>query len=335
MGSSQQCVLLGDIGATNARFALLAGGVVGPVRCFPVQDFSRFTDVVGRFIREECGSRPIREAALAVAGPIRDNRCVLTNSGWTVDPSELANAFQIPQTRLSNDFEATALSLPHLAESDLFRIGGGKAVRGAPMVVLGPGSGLGIACLVPGGAAEIVIASEGGHATLPATSRREDAILAHARERFGHVSAERLISGPGLENLYAAVVALEGGGPAIRSAAAITTEALAGRCPAATSALELFCAMLGTFAGNAALTFGARGGVYVAGGIAPRILPFLAASELRHRFEDKGRLRSYLEAIPTSVIIHPAATFVGLSSLLHSATGLASAASPDAPAAYR
>jgi glucokinase len=334
MGSSQQCVLLGDIGATNARFALLAGGVIGPVRCFPVQDFSRFNDVVARFIREECGSRPIQAAALAVAGPIRDNRCVLTNSRWTVDPGELADAFQIPQIRLRNDFEATAFSLPHLAESDLFRIGGGKAMPRAPMVVLGPGTGLGIACLVPGDTAPVVIAGEGGHATLPATSRREDAILAHARERFGHVSAERLISGPGLENLYAAVVALEGGGPATRSAAEITKEALAGSCPAARSALDLFCAMLGTFAGDAALTFGARGGVYVAGGIAPRILPFLAASQLRHRFENKGRLRPYLEAIPMSVIVHPAATFVGLSFLLHSAAGPASAASPDVPATH-
>jgi glucokinase len=183
------------------------------------------------------------------------------------------------------------------------------------MAVLGPGTGLGVACLVPGSQGSIVIASEGGHATMAATSQREDAIVDYLRRQFGHVSAERVISGSGLENLYRAVVALDGIDAPQRNAAEITKAALDGDCSIARTALDLFCAMLGTIAGNVALTFGARGGVYIAGGIAPRLTEFMARSQFRARFEHKGRFRTYLEAIPSSVIVHPAATFLGLRSI--------------------
>jgi glucokinase len=200
-------------------------------------------------------------------------------------------------------------------EHDVHSLGGGSAVSGAPMVVLGPGSGLGVAGLVGDGSRPIVVASEGGHATLPASSVREDAVLDHLRKRFGHVSAERVLSGPGIENLYHAIAALDGIDAPSRNAAEITNAALQGTCPTSRATLDMFCAMLGGFAGNAALTYGARGGVYIAGGIAPRILDYLAASEFRRRFEQKGRFRAYLEAVPSQVIVHPAANFLGLMSL--------------------
>jgi glucokinase len=165
----------------------------------------------------------------------------------------------------------------------------------------------------------VVVSSEGGHATMPAASAREDAVLDFLRRRFGHVSAERVLSGPGIENLYQAIAAIEGPSTEPRNAAEITGAALKGECPTSRAALHMFCAMLGSFAGNVALTYGARGGVYIAGGIAPRILDFLSASEFRQRFEKKGRLRAYLESTPSHVIVHPAATFLGLTSLL--ATG--------------
>jgi len=169
--------------------------------------------------------------------------------------------------------------------------------------------------LVPGSDEAIVVAGEGGHATMAAGSLREEAIIDQLRRQFGHVSAERVVSGSGLENLYRAVVALDGVAAPQRDAPAITRAALDGDCPASVGALELFCAMLGSFAGNAALTFGARGGVFIAGGITPRITSFLARSQFRARFEQKGRFRDYLAGIPTSVIIHPAATFVGLKTI--------------------
>ena len=183
------------------------------------------------------------------------------------------------------------------------------------MGVLGPGSGLGVAGLVADGPRRIVVASEGGHTTLPANSPREDAVIDHLRQRFGHVSAERALSGPGLENLYRAIATLDGIDAPLRNAAEITTAALQGICPTSRATLDMFCAMLGGFAGNVALTYDARGGVYIAGGIAPRILEYLAGSEFRRRFEQKGRFHAYLENIPSLVIVHSAATFLGLMAL--------------------
>ena len=324
MGCSHEHVLLGDIGATNARLALLSDGVLGPVKYFAVAEFPRFPDVVDAFFDGDRPPSAVRQAALAVAGPVDENRCVLTNCPWTIDAHELCAEFGFAEVHLCNDFEAAALSLPHLTAADLYRLGGGEAAGGAPMAVLGPGTGLGVACLVPGPRGPIAIATEGGHATVAATSRRENAIIEHLRNQFGHVSAERVVSGPGLENLYRAVAALDGVKAPRRDAAEITTAAINGGCPVARAALELFCAMLGTIAGNVALTFGARGGVYIAGGIAPRITDFLARSDFRARFEQKGRLRTYLEAIPSSIIMHHAATFLGLSAIVSRAPDAAS-----------
>jgi glucokinase len=321
MGSSHEHLLLGDIGATNARLALLSDGVLGPISWFAVADFPRFTDAVDAFLERHCRHLSVPEALLAVAGPVAENRCVLTNCPWTIDAPELRAAHNFASVHICNDFQATALSLPHLTAEDLFPLGGGEAVAGEPMAVLGPGTGLGVACFVPGSPTSAVIASEGGHATMPACSPREEAIIAHLRQEFGHVSAERVISGAGLENLYRAVVALDRVDAPTRNAAEITKAALDGDCPAARTALDLFCAMLGTIAGNVALTFGARGGVYIAGGIAPRLTDFMARSEFRARFEHKGRFRTYLEAIPSSIIIHPAATFMGLRSIAKRAHG--------------
>jgi glucokinase len=317
-------VLLGDIGATNARFALLSDGILGSVKYFTVREFPRFPDVVDAFFGSGHRLSAVRQAALAVAGPVDEGRCRLTNCSWTIDMHELRMQFGFSEIHLCNDFEAVASSLPNLTAADLYRLGGGNPVSGAPMAVLGPGTGLGVACLLSGPQGSVAIATEGGHVTMAGTSRREDAIIDYLRRQFGHVSAERVVSGSGLENLYGAVVALDGADAPQRDAAEITTAALNGECPISRAALELFCAMLGTISGNVALTFGARGGVYIAGGIAPRITDFMARSDFRARFEQKGRFRTYLEAIPSSVIVHPAATFIGLSAIVNRASDAAS-----------
>jgi glucokinase len=271
MDLSHKHRLLGDIGATNVRFALLSNGVLGPIKWFTVADFPRFTGAVATFLDRHCRQVSVCEALLAVAGPVENNRCVLTNSEWTIDAPELCAAFSFARVHILNDFEATALSLPLLTAADLYPVGGGEAALGAPMAVLGPGTGLGVACFVPG----------------------------------SHIVS-------GLENLYRAVIAIDGIEAPKRNAAEITNAALDGTCPAARATLDLFCAMLGTFAGNVALMFGARGGVFIAGGIAPRLTEYIAHSEFRPRFEHKGRFREYLVSIPTSIIVHPAATFMGL-----------------------
>jgi glucokinase len=329
MSVSPDALLLADIGATNARFAFLSKRTLGPVRTYSVSEFPRFIDVVNAFLEGEDRPPPVHEALFAVAGPVDVNRCVLTNCPWVIEAMEVRAAFRFADVRLCNDFEAVALSLPQLTSTDLFSLGGGAPVAGKPMAVLGAGSGLGLAGLIPDPSRPVVIPGEGGHVTMAATDEREAAILAYLRGQFGHLSAERVISGPGLENLYRAVAAIDGIGVPERDAAAITCAALDGSCPLARSTLEVFCAMLGTFAGNVALTFGARGGVYIAGGIAPRITEFMARSQFRARFEQKGRLRPYLEAIPVSVIVQPAATFLGLAAMAGRSATVAAGSPPE------
>jgi glucokinase len=220
--------------------------------------------------------------------------------------------------RLINDFEAIAWALPHFPARDLARIGGGDPMPDAPIAVLGPGTGLGVAAWLPQGS---VLNSEGGHVTLAGSSPREDAVIAHLRARFGHVSAERALSGPGLENLYQAIAALDGVAAPARNAAAISQAARKGECPVCRAALDLFCALLGDVAGNLALTFGARGGVYIAGGIVPRLSEELMRSAFRTRFDGKGRMRAYVEPIPVNVVMHQDPAFVGLKALAQTIVG--------------
>ena len=305
--------LLGDIGGTNARFALASKNLLGPITTFEVAKYPQFMDALAVFL--ETVSAPVMHAVIAVAGPVIGQRAKLTNQAWTIDADELKNSLGL-QARIVNDFQAVALSLRLLESKYLVAIGNGRAEEQAPKIALGPGTGLGVACLASSSADPVVISGEGGHATLASTCDREDKIIQILRRRFDHVSAERAISGSGLENLYQAIATVDGLTVDTQEAAQITTDALAGNCKISQEALHMFCGFLGSFAGSLALTFGAKGGVFVAGGIAPRILEFLARSEFRSRFESKGRFRSYLEAIPTSVIVHPDAAFCGLQSLL-------------------
>jgi glucokinase len=314
MSTFSERVLLGDIGGTNARLALATDSVLGPITSFEVSRFSRFTDVVDLFLREDRHRSGLRHALFSIATPIHGERCVLTNSPWVIDVIELRTAFGV-QSQLLNDFAAVAHSLPLLSPADLAKIGGGVADKTSPMAVLGPGTGLGVACLIRRTGKPVVIPSEGGHATLAATCDREDQIIQYLRRRFGHASAERAVSGPGLENIYLAIGALDRVETALQNATQITRSALSGECRVAVEALNVFCAFLGSFAGNVALTFDARGGVYIAGGISPRIVNFMRQSQFRARFEAKGRFRDYLKEIPANVITHPAAAFVGLTSI--------------------
>ena len=257
-------------------------------------------------------------AVLALAGPVANGRGTFTNASWIADAAELAKQFRLEHVELLNDFAAQAWALPHLQRTDLHPIGGGKALAGAPMAVLGPGTGLGVAAFVPTPHGGFAIATEGGHVTLPGTSARDDALIALLRGERGHVSAEGVLSGRGMMNLHAALTALDGGTHVPQTASDITAAGLDGSCPVCREALQVFCGMLGTVAGNLALTFGARGGVFIAGGIAPRIASFLAHSKFRAQFEAKGRFRDYLAEIPTAIVLHADPAFVGLSALARS-----------------
>lgn len=304
--------LIGDIGGTNARFALLSNGIVDRMEVLHVRDFRCFEDAVSAYLGRRQGRNDVATAALAVAGPVVANRCDLTNSAWVIDGDALKAKFGFGSSRVVNDFEALAWSLPGLDRADLQQIGGGLPQAGAPMAVLGPGTGLGVGIYVPGSGRPAVVPTEGGHATLPATDLREAAVLAYLRERHGHVSAERVLSGQGLENLYQAVIELDRTPAPPRDAAGITGAGTDGSCSVAKATLDLFCGFLGGVAGNLALTCGARGGIFIGGGIAPRIAAYIAGSSFRAQFEAKGRMSVYLAPIPAWVILRPDAAFAGL-----------------------
>lgn len=308
-------VLLADIGGTNARFALLARGTVGPIVHMTVRDYGSFGEALAAYLAGIPEAGTIGAAVLAVAGAVQDARCALTNNPWVIDAAELRATCEFSTVRLINDFEAVAWSLPRLSPEKLRQIGGRQPVIGAPRAALGPGTGLGMAASIPHGAGHLVLSSEGGHSTMAGSSLREDAVIAYLRQRLGHVSAERVLSGPGLENLHEALAALDDVKLPRRSAAEITRAGVEGTCATSRAAVDMFCAMLGTVAGNLALTFGARGGIFIGGGILRHMPGYLVSSPFRARFEEKGRQRKYLEPIPAYLILDEDAAFVGLRSL--------------------
>ena len=315
-------VLLGDIGGTNARFAILEKGEIGHAKTLSVTAHDTAIDAIAAYLSGLPQGQGPSGAALACAGPIEGGSVAMTNSPWRLETTEIERHFGFARVLLANDFAAQAWAVPRLGSATRHAIGGGVAKAEQPVMVLGPGTGLGVASYLPPPQGPAVLVGEGGHATMPATNDREAAVLAALRARFGHASAERVLSGEGLVQLHETLAGLEHRTVAQRSAAEIAEAAGARTCKHCQVTLDLFCAMLGGFAGNLALTLGAKGGVYIAGGIAPRILDYLTASKFRERFEAKGRFKSYLAAIPTWVVTHPTPAFLGLVELLSQEDGV-------------
>lgn len=298
-------MLVGDIGGSTVRFALaaLAGDEIDlrqttSLRC---AGFAGFAEAAEAFLVRLSGVRPKR-AAVAIAGPIIGDRVALTNHPWSFSIEAARQRLKLDRLHLLNDFAAIAFALPKLSGRDLQRIGGGATVADCPKAVIGPGTGLGVSTLAPAGASWRAIEGEGGHASFAPMTEREDQVLATLRRRHGHVSWERVLSGPGLVNLHSAVAEVDQVAAVSLTPEQIVERGLAGSDSICRETLSMFCAALGTAAGNLAVTVGARGGVYVAGGIVPRLGEFFANSEFRARFEAKGRMSDYLRAIPTYVI---------------------------------
>jgi glucokinase len=239
----------------------------------------------------------------------------MTNIGWRFSQAKLREDLGFTRLNIVNDFAAVAWSLPSLGPQDRRQIGGGTAVTRMPIAVLGPGSGLGVATLVPTADTWAAVSGEGGHVTLAATTNDEAAVIERIREETGHCSAERVLSGPGLVRLYEVLGRIAGREIAKVTSMDVTALARKGE-PLATKTLAMFFGMLGTVAGNLAVTVGARGGVYVGGGIVPQLLDEFEASQFRERFVAKGRYRDYMDAIPTFVITEAQAAFRGLRKLL-------------------
>ena len=306
--------LLADVGGTNVRFAVLSAASIGPIEHIRVADHPRFDDALAAYLKGRGDRDQIREAIFALAGVVEGERCVMTNSPWVIDALELRKRFGFADVRLLNDFAAVAWSLPSLAAADLRQIGGGEPKANEPKLALGPGTGLGVATYVPaqGG---LVLGGEGGHASLPGGSEREDAVISALRRKFGHVSIERVLSGPGLVNLYQAIAALDGIDVPQRNSHDVREAAIAGTCRVCRAALDLFCAWLGEVTGNFALGVGAQGGVYIGGGFVPKMRDELLRSQFRARFDAKGRMSAYVQPIPVYLILHDDPAFIGLRSL--------------------
>lgn len=309
--------LIADIGATNARCALLDDrGHIVKSETFKNENFTGVEGLLRVFLTHRRASDRPSRAALAVAAPVHGDEIAMTNLDWRFSQSGLRKALDLGRLLVVNDFAATAWSLPVLGPDDRRQIGPGIASTRAPMVALGPGSGLGVGGLLPAGDGWAAITGEGGHQTLAAANREEADVIEAVRDESGHCSAERILSGPGLVRLYLALARMAGR----ESAAEITpadVSALATQGePLARRTFSMFFGMLGTVAGNLALIVGARGGVYIAGGIVPRVLEAFEHSDFRERFVAKGRYRTYLEAIPTYVITEAVPAFCGLRSLL-------------------
>ena len=302
--------LVADVGGTNARFGWVADAARGveQVRTLPVAQHGSLGDAAQAYLKA-LGERPQR-AAFAVATAVDGDWVDFTNSDWAFSRAALQQSLSLDALLVLNDFEALALSLPRLGPAQLEAHGALPQPRGT-LAVVGPGTGLGVAGVRQTRHGWLALPGEGGHATLAPTDDFDSELLRHVRLQFDHVSAERLLSGIGLPVLHGAVAAVLGHNVPALSSEDIVEQGLAGSDPVCERTVASFCALLGGFCGSVALTLGARGGVYIGGGIVPRLGRRFFESDFRERFEAKGRFRRYLEAIPTAVITDTLAALTG------------------------
>jgi len=312
-------VLAGDIGGTNARFAIIGGDKILFEKHYPSKDFNKFEDVFAVFIKDVPGQVP-HCACLAVAGVVEGNRVEATNIPWTIDGNDLKEHFGLETLRLINDFEAAAWGITVLHREHLVQIGEGKPVSDGPKAVLGAGTGLGQAILVSCNEGYRVLPTEGGHADFAPRNEEEIRLLRYLMKEFPHVSVERILSGPGLVHIYEFLLEDQNYKESVFTkqaikkkdkAAYITRHAVQGTDELCQQAVGMFCSIYGAEAGNLALKCLAAGGVYIAGGIAPKILSILGEGGFRQAFESKGRMEKVLKRIPTYVVISPQLGLLG------------------------
>jgi glucokinase len=316
--------LLGDIGGTHARWAWqsAAGAPLQDISVLPIGSSASLNDSAASYLAANGHGQP-RWAGVGIATPITGDQVRMTNHNWAFSIADFKRSLGVARCLVINDFTALAMSLPALQPADLRRVGAdGKAMPGAPLALLGPGTGLGVSGLLPaGGDRWAAIGGEGGHVTLGAQDDEEAAVLALLRRQFGHASAERVLSGPGLLNLYRAVCELQGVAPQPYAPEQLTDAAKGASDSQAVATVRLFTGLLGGVAGNLALTLGALGGLYLGGGILPRLGVAFDEVLFRRRMEDKGRYRQYLADIPSWLITASAPALLGASRALDAMPG--------------
>jgi glucokinase len=308
--------LIGDIGGTNARFAIAHNGKFDQLKHVETEHYPSLQDALADYLKAlPEGERSGLSGALAIAGPVLGDRISLTNKAWSFSVEDLKQGLHLSALTVVNDFAATARAIPHLTPQQKFAVGPAIANAHGNIGVVGPGTGLGMSSLIPDGNGWTLVAGEGGHATLAASTEEEFAIIQMLRKRWSHVSAERVLSGAGLVNLYEALCALRGIEPLMLSPADVTRRAMDKSDDNCIRAFDRFCDFLGSVAGDLALTIGAFGGIYIAGGILPRFKEAFAASAFRERFEAKGRFASMLAKMPTWLILDESPALIGLANM--------------------
>jgi glucokinase len=304
--------LVGDVGGTNARFGLIDGeGRVRNLHIYPAGNYAALGDIIADYLERTMGRKRPPRAVIAVAGPVLDGEIEFTNLDWVVSEGELLAQFEFEAVKLINDFAAQALACPMLSGENLRALG--PALRGSPdcpMVVMGAGTGFGVAGLARSERGDMAVATEGGHAAFAPSDDVEVEVWSELRARHGRVSIERILSGRGLFELYGVLARMRQLEPVLADEKSVYEAATKGD-ELASETLDRFCGILGSVAGDLALSFGARGGVFVSGGIAPRMADRLASGAFRARFEDKGRLTPYLREVPTSLVLHPYPALIG------------------------
>lgn len=305
-------ILIGDVGGTNARFAIVPADGGETLRFPPVRTAGFASiDAAIETVLAASALKP-RSALLAVAGPVDGDEIPLTNSAWVVRPAAMARALGFEAVTVLNDFEAQALAAVALGPEHLLQIGGGTPEPNAGRVVLGPGTGLGVAGLVFSRGVWIPVPGEGGHVDIGPRTVRDHAIWPHLEPIEGRISGEQMLCGRGLVNIYRAIAAADGKPARFSDPAEVTTAAGEGSDPVAAEAIDLFVTCLGRLAGDMALIFMSRGGVFLTGGIAQKIVPALQHGAFRANFEDKAPHSALMREMPAYVITHPMAALEGL-----------------------
>lgn len=306
--------LIADIGATNARFALADPGGISSEQVLKCDDYPGLFEAAEAYLHR-VGRPAISKAAVAIAGPVKGDRFEMTNHPWTFSVSGIKAKMGLKTFHVINDFEAIALAVPHLkAGTDYRQVGSEKAEPRAPIGIVGPGTGLGVASLVWDGDHYRTLPGEGGHVTMAAKTQREFNVFQWLlNQKYHHVSAERVCSGKGLVNIYNALRGIDGRSDLPELAPEqISGNALEKKCALCEEALDMMMGFLGRVAGNLALTIGAFGGIYIAGGIVQKLGNYFDHSRFREEFLAKGRFRDYLSPIPVFIIHNEFPAFIGL-----------------------
>ncbi len=322
----REAVLAGDIGGTRARFGFVDGaGRLSEVRILECARYPSLVDAAREYLASVPAPARPRWAAIAVACPVLEDRVQMTNHPWSFSIAETREQLGVERLEVLNDFCALALALPSLGLGDTRTLNSGRAQEESPLAVLGPGTGLGVSALIPGHGAAVALSTEGGHRDIAASTQREWAIVERLQRRFGRVSAERVLSGPGLVNLHWAIRDLAGLEDEPRKAEEVVHGAKDGTCAACPEAVQFFSRQLGAVAGDLALTLGARGGVFIGGGVVPRMEEAFDVELFRQGFLSKGRFRRYLEPIPVRLITQATTALLGAARALEG----------DVPAGFR